>query len=516
MKIVIKKLSLTNFKGIKKMDIPFNHITDIFGQNTAGKTTIFDAFTWLFFDKDSTNRTTFSLKPIDKNGNVSQKVDVEVTAVIELDGKEVEIKKIHREKWVKKRGELTAEFGGNENLFFWNDVPLQLKQFSDKVKDIVDEGIFKLITNPLHFNNLKWQDRRSVLLQLAGTITNADLAAGNKEFQTLIKLLGDKSLEEYKREIAVKKKKLKDELQLIPSRIDEVNKQMPEEQDFELMRTEIYGKMQELEAIDDSLLDASRIIESAFAEKTKDQNELHALSTKAANIKADVRQEFANAHNDRKAKIADITNSLANLNKTAGSVKANIADVKSSIDSITVEQNVLRAEWATESAKVLEFGENQFDCPACKRTLDEETINTSKQTLTENFHTVKANKISAIEQKGKALTERLSKLQEELKRLSDQYTDLQEQILVEQPTLIQAQNSHDNITANSEAEFNNKLANNAQYSRVLTEIESLTSIVQADVVPTDNSALKQQKAAINSEIDLLKNILTNEDRISQS
>lgn len=516
MKIVIRKLSLTNFKGIKKIDISFNHITDIFGQNTAGKTTIFDAFTWLFFDKDSTNRTTFSLKPIDKNGNVSQKVDVEVAAVVELDGKEVEIKKIHREKWVKKRGELTAEFGGNENLFFWNDVPLQLKQFADKVKDIVDEGIFKLITNPLHFNNLKWQDRRSVLLQLAGTITNADLAAGNKEFQSLIKLLGDKSLEEYKREIAVKKKKLKDELQLIPSRIDEVNKQMPEEQDFELLRTEIHGKIQELDKIDDALLDASKIVESAFAEKTKHQNELHALSTKAANIKAEVRQEFANAHNDRKANIAELNNSLANLNRSAGSLTENMQVVKSNIDSITAEQNVLRAEWATESAKVLEFGDNQFDCPACKRPLDEETINTSKQTLTENFNTVKANKIAAIEQKGKALKEKLSNAQDQLKNLSDQYTDIQEQILVAQPALVEAQNNHDNITANAEAEFNNKLANNAAYSAVVAEIESLTEVVHIDVIPTDNSALKQQKVVINAEIDALKRILTNEDRITQS
>lgn len=516
MKIAIKKLSLTNFKGIKKIDISFNHITDIFGKNTAGKTTIFDAFTWLFFDKDSTNRTTFSLKPIDKNGNVSQKVDVEVAAVVELDGKEVEIKKIHREKWVKKRGELNAEFGGNENLFFWNDVPLQLKQFADKVKDIVDEGIFKLITNPLHFNNMKWQDRRSVLLQLAGTITNEDLAAGNKEFQSLIKLLGDKSLEEYKREIAVKKKKLKDELQLIPSRIDEVNKQMPEEQDFDLLRTAIEGKLEELNTIDDALMDAGKIIESAFAEKKRQQNELHELTTKAANIKAEVRQEFANAHNERKAKISDLENSLNNLNRQANSTKANIEDFKSLIEKLTAEQNALRADWTTESEKVLEFGENQFDCPACKRALDAETINTSKQTLTENFNTVKANKVAAIEKQGKSLSDKLSNAKDQLSHFSDQYTHLQNEILAAQPELVEAQNNHNDITANSENEFNNKLSKNAEYSKVMADIASLTSIVNVEVEATDNSALKQQKTAINTEIDSLKRTLTNEERITQS
>jgi DNA repair protein SbcC/Rad50 len=516
MKIVIKKLSLTNFKGIKKMDIPFNHITDIFGQNTAGKTTIFDAFTWLFFDKDSSNRTTFSLKPIDAKGNVSKKVDVEVSAIVELDGKEVEIKKIHREKWVKKKGELTAEFGGNENLFYWNDVPLQLKQFSEKVKDIVDENIFKLITNPLHFNNLKWQDRRTVLLQLAGTITNADLAAGNKDFQKLIALLGDKTLEEYKREIAVKKKKLKDELQLIPTRIDEVNKQMPEAEDYELIRSIIQGKLLEINEIDEALQDAVKISQSAFEEKTKQQNEVYSLNTKAANLKAEVKQEFVNSHNERKANISELEIEVRTISRSADISKINIEETKVTIDSLKAEQNVLVEQWKKANAETLVFGENQFDCPACTRPLDADKINTSKQTLTENFNTDKANRIAAIVQKGNTVKEKIAVQNETLQKLNDQYTDLQNQLLTLHPQLENAKLNHNNITANAEAEFNAKLASNVEYLEILADIETLTDIVDTDVKTTDNSELKDKKASINFVIDSLKKRLTNEDRIKQS
>ena len=54
MKIRISNLKLKNFKGIKDLEIDFNNEnTNIYGKNATGKTTIFDAFKWLFFDKDS-------------------------------------------------------------------------------------------------------------------------------------------------------------------------------------------------------------------------------------------------------------------------------------------------------------------------------------------------------------------------------------------------------------------------------------------------------------------------------
>lgn len=54
--IKLKKLILENFKGIKQLKIDFSNVTNIFGDNGVGKTTIFDAFTWLMFGKDSTDK----------------------------------------------------------------------------------------------------------------------------------------------------------------------------------------------------------------------------------------------------------------------------------------------------------------------------------------------------------------------------------------------------------------------------------------------------------------------------
>ena len=59
--IKLKQLSINNFKGISKLDINFKDITTISGQNATGKSSIFDAFTWLLFDKNSKGDSKFEL-----------------------------------------------------------------------------------------------------------------------------------------------------------------------------------------------------------------------------------------------------------------------------------------------------------------------------------------------------------------------------------------------------------------------------------------------------------------------
>ena len=70
MKIELKSLKLKNFKGIKDLRVIFGQVTDIAGENASGKTTVFDAFTWLLFDKDCTDRKDFTIKTCDSNGDV--------------------------------------------------------------------------------------------------------------------------------------------------------------------------------------------------------------------------------------------------------------------------------------------------------------------------------------------------------------------------------------------------------------------------------------------------------------
>lgn len=73
-KVTLKELTLKNFKGIRDLAVKFGEVTTIAGANATGKSTVFDAFTWVLFGKDSNDRTdsgkgAFTVKTVGPDGN---------------------------------------------------------------------------------------------------------------------------------------------------------------------------------------------------------------------------------------------------------------------------------------------------------------------------------------------------------------------------------------------------------------------------------------------------------------
>ena len=88
MEIRLKKLHIQNFKGCKNRVVEFGDSTKISGANATGKTTIFDAFTWLLFGKDSLGNAKFNIRPLDKDGKMIDNLEITVEAVISVDSEE--------------------------------------------------------------------------------------------------------------------------------------------------------------------------------------------------------------------------------------------------------------------------------------------------------------------------------------------------------------------------------------------------------------------------------------------
>lgn len=516
MQIKLKKLTLNNFKGIQHLEIDFNGITNIYGENAAGKTTIFDAFTWLFFDKDSTNRSMFGLKPIGKDGKVSQKIDVEVSAIIEADGKTIELKKVLHEKWVKKRGKKDVTFEGNENLFYWNDVPLQLKQYNEKIADLVNEHVFKLITNPLFFNSLKWQERREVLLQMAGEISNEDLIAINPDFESLASILHDKTLDEYKREVAAKKKKIKDDLVSIPTRIDELNRNMPEKVDFSALRKSIAAKENEIAEIDATLLDATKAMQASFDARRKQQNELHQLKTKATNLKNEIRNQIAEEPAKIRQKISSIESQISICESEGKILLDKIQFHSKNIEKWNTELSNLRTMWIQEDAKQLTFNDNEFICPTCKREMDADHIHDAKEKLTANFNTEKARKLSSLTEQATSLKEKISDSEAAIKGVELLIAGNEEKAASLHTELKIENAEYEALVADAENALNDALSFNVDYNKILFEIDETEKQVFEEVKPDDNTALKEKKQALKSEVDTLNRQLNDEDTIKKA
>lgn len=224
----LTKLELLNFKGLKSFTINLNGDVVIRGDNATGKTTVFDSVCWLLFGKDSLDRADFEIKTLD-GGEPIHKVNHEVTGTFTLDeGGTVELKRVYREKYSSPRGgEVTMT--GHTTDYFVDGVPKKEKEYKEIVNSLVDENIFKLITNPLYFNETySWQNRRKLLLEMCGDISDEDVIASHDELRRLAELLEGRTVDDHRKVVAAKKTAINKELDMIPVRIDEAMRNKPE------------------------------------------------------------------------------------------------------------------------------------------------------------------------------------------------------------------------------------------------------------------------------------------------
>src|SRR5699024_2397853 len=140
--IKLLNLKLTNFKGIKSLDVDLKgNDASIYGDNATGKTTVFDAFVWLLFNKDSQNKSDFQIKTME-NDEVIHNLNHEVEAELLVDGDELQLKKVFKEKWTKPRGQIEHIFGGHTTDYYINEVPSKKKEYDDKIEEIIKTDKF--------------------------------------------------------------------------------------------------------------------------------------------------------------------------------------------------------------------------------------------------------------------------------------------------------------------------------------------------------------------------------------
>lgn len=528
-KIQIKKIELINFKGQQKLSLDLSKdVTSIHGANRSGKTTIFDAFTWLMFGKDSTDRKDFEIKTLDKNNVAIPKIEHEVNAVIDVDGEEISIKKILKENWVKKRGSLESEFSGNVTEYYWNEVPMQQKAFQEKVSQILDEAVFKMITNPLAFNAMKWQDRREALMRIAGYVSDADLAKGNSEYENLVaQLINGKTLEDYRKQIHASIKKSKEDLKAIPTRIDEVTRSMPEAHDFAKLATELDAKEKESREVDEEIIDKSK----AFDKVIKSNEE---KKVKASNLRSEIQEieskELAKANKESapdtsildilyaelKAVDADILTSENALKTLQSKVDSKTKEV----EELTFKMTAKRGAWTTENTKELSFNDEDFHCPTCKREFESGDVDEKKSEMFLNFKAEKATKLAEINKEG-------SRLKAEKELLEVEVTDINariesgKKILQDQNVSKKAKEdaidyeiskATENEPLDANKIYETALSINEEYKSKKEALNEVLATIQ-EIPQVDTADLKAKKQSIVMEIDGIKTKLQSESQI---
>ena len=389
----LTKLELLNFKGLKSFTIHFNGDVIIRGDNATGKTTVFDSVCWLLFGKDSLDRADFEIKTLDR-GEPVHKVNHEVTGTFTLDeGGTVELKRVYREKYSSPRGgEVTMT--GHTTDYFVDGVPKKEKEYKEIVNSLVDENIFKLITNPLYFNETySWQNRRKLLIEMCGDISDEDVIAEYSELKALTDILSGHSVDDHRKVVAAKKTAINKELDMIPVRIDEALRGKPSiDTPRDVLIQEISLATTTLEALeaDKALLVNGHAVVDTRAELRDVQRRLMARESE---LQMEYKKQSALKSNEYDMVVSELNNLSSKVENTKHRLDTSNRDIQ--LIESTINELMHQRQQVNEDAFVMDIDEN---CPTCGQKLPAEQIQAAREKAETNFNLRKSKRLEEINQ----------------------------------------------------------------------------------------------------------------------
>lgn len=501
MEIKIYNLKLKNFKGIKELEIDFEgKNTNIYGKNATGKTTIFDAFKWLFFDKDSNDRKDFNIKTLDENNKPIHFLEHEVEATLIIDGQDINFKKMFKEKWIKKRGQEQQEFSGHETSYWIDEVPIKKKDYEEKINSIIPENLFKLITDPTFFNNqMLWKEKRELLVNISGSNITDETILNNVQFKILKENLQGRTIEDYRKVVQSKIKDLNKQKETIPVRIDELTKTLITDYNINYEDLEKEKNMcnEELQRIELEMTD----IQTRAKENMKKADQLAIAKNELHNLKFRLEVEHSNKYSSEAIKLNNeksfMESKIRNNNQT-------INDLQIQIDKDKKRKQELYQKWNEVSNTKLEFDPNSFICPTCKREYETEKIEEMKQEFVDNLNKYKENEKQAINAEGQAINVRLEDNAKILDKLSTETEQLNKELLEINLKIQEYEKSKSSSTFDVTAL--------PQFQEKLKEIEKLEEIVN-NLVSEDMTEIQNRKANIAEQINNIDKKLN--ERVTQ-
>lgn len=421
-KISLIRLTLKNFKGIQSFTFePNGENATIWGPNGTGKTTVADGFMWLLDGKTQSGAASFSVKPLDENGKDIPLQMIEAEAVIKIESDEVPaytvtLAKVMRENYVTKRGrkEEGAKLQGNVTDYFINQAPKKEAEFIAFLSSIAPLNVLRLVSNINQFNDMKWQDRRRHLVDIAGQVSDADVIAADPKFEKLPVLMGPRSFDETKAMIKGQRPKVVETLKAIPARSDEAKRGMPLDIDCIPPSGPSYSVLSgmlvrlQTERADILAGGTSSIREQIIGKKEE-------ISTINAKHRKDVEAVEAQRRNRR--------DDMGRARNEIRTIDGNIQALTREQQGINKDQEALLEKYYSLAKQRNEGGEA---CPTCKRELPDD--NSEAGHLKKDIITNLDRQILDIIARGKAKSARLEEIAAEIARLTEKSDKITEGI----------------------------------------------------------------------------------------
>ena len=526
----LNRLKLENFQGIQSAEFRLNgQSASIYGDNATGKTTVFNAITWLLFDKASTGAKNFTPKTKGPDGDLHY-LDHAAEAAFKLtDGRIVTLRKVYHEVYKKKRGSSTEEFDGHTTDYYIDGVPSNEKEYQATMLTFCGGSTekMKMLTMPNYFpEEMTWDARRKILLEICGDVSDEDVITSTTDLKDLPNFLlmpgttnQHYTVDEYKKIAGAKKTDINKQLQDIPGRIDEAQRAMPDIKGLDIKT--IDAKIKELNTQKSDLEAEKAQALSGDIATVAIRNQISEANAKLAEARA--------AYATRNSSLNEGTyTAIASLKKEQIVVKNRLQDAKTdlertqrTIDRLNSHRDSLISDYMAVQKEA--WDEGNETCPTCHRLLPEEDV----KRLREAFNLQKSKRLEKINLQGQKeaskdmiaeLAEKAKELKEQIKQDEQTVEDYEQQIAALQnqlqtPAPFESTEEYAKITAQI-AEYRNEESNKGKRTETIAagfteKIQALYEEIRAQ------EELKTRIAIAASQTERIKELEAREKELSQ-
>lgn len=521
MKAALKSLHLENFKGTKDKTYEFGKTTRVSGMNRLGKTTIATAWFWLLADKNYELVSNPNIRPDDVEECVPT-----VTAVLDVDGKEITIAKMQKRKVGKPDANGISKVTLT-NTYEINSVPKTERDFKADLEElglIIDN--FLVCSHPDVFTGQKQADMRKILFKMASAKTDAEIAATSEDTADAAKLLESYKFEEIEAMNNASKKKAVEQLDAIPNQIIGLEKAKVDVDvaEQELAKADLERKIAE---VDQKIASAGNAVENLRQEEMQLQFDMSIITQDMSRELSAKRRELENS-------LENYDPVMENIRKNISKTEGQIADNTQAIADVDVERKKLGEQYNAEKVKVFDetpylfdeskwvFDENSTVCSLCGQTLPADKIEQLKADFESRKEKVRVDAAQRLaDAKNNFVTQKKSNLEEikakgtEKKNLIDELTKKN----VDLQVVIDDLKEQEKVAAAHKEELSKKLAGipeeadytqneeyvklNTRHNEVLAEIERLQAADDAELV----ASLKIEKADLRSQLEEVNKII---------
>lgn len=489
MNIKLISLHLENFKCHKNLTLDFGgNDTSIYGDNATGKSSIYDAFCWLLFGKDSAGNgeKNIDIKPLKENGEVADHEAVtEVEAVLLAEGEERSLKRTYREVWSTKRGSSEASYDGNTSDYYVDGVPCKQTAYKAAVAELVDEDTFRLLTTVNFFpETMPWAKRRETLFGLFGGLSDREILAGSPRFAPLLEAMGKLELADLKKILVQRKKEHTLDRDELPARISECEKTVSDLSGIDFREQE--DRLAVLTGRKEAIMAELLAIRQNTAVQTKTL-EVRESRIKLESLEAENRRHRM-AQEAQRPNVAAMERELRQNEGYLASAQRQLERVKLEIQRCEKLIGKAREEWNAKHAQRYD-GSNM--CPTCGQPLPRETVDAAVRAWEERQKTA-LDGLVAESQRHKDNMAQYRQEEQELEKsiqgFRERAKELEEQIAAAQ--------SQEAAVTDMEGYRESRRAAEENIARQETELDALKK--QAD---SSTAGLRLRLGEIQGEID---------------